>query len=63
MASHGSVPFFGGGAEVGSDAAEFDGARFGAKSDGDFLLSFHRSDVSAVRDGLAQGHCFVATKF
>ena len=45
IASHGSVPFFGGGAEVGSDAAEFDGARFGAESAGDFLLRFHLSSV------------------
>ena len=37
---------FGGGAEVGSDAAEFDGSCFGAESAGDFLLRFHGSDVA-----------------
>ena len=36
----------GGGAEVGSDAAEFGGACFGAESAGDLLLGFHRSDVA-----------------
>ena len=40
MAPQGVDAVLGGGAEVGSDAAEFDGARFGAEAAGDLLLGF-----------------------